>query len=77
MDGYLYLRFFRTLVYICLVGWLLTWAVLLPLYGTSHGNYQQLEKLSYANIDIKIDANRLYTPVFIAWLFLGMCAHAS
>ena len=74
IDGYFYLRFFRTLILICLVGWPITWAVLMPVYATSHKGQEQFDRISYANVDSTIDANRLYAVVFVAWFFLGQCS---
>ena len=75
IDAYLYLRFFRTIVFICLVGWPFTWAVLMPVYGTSHGGQKQFDRISFSNIKTETDAARLFAPTFVAWVFLGICAY--
>ena len=43
----------------------------MPVYGTSHGGLQQFDKISYSNIDSKVDGNRLYATNFVAWIYLG------
>ena len=75
IDAYFYLRFFRTLIIICLIGWPFTWAVLLPLYATSHAGQKQFDRISYSNISLPVDANRLYGVNFVGWVFLGMLCH--
>lgn len=72
IDAYFYLRFFRTVVLICLIGWPFTWAILMPIYATSGAGQKQFDRISYANIKLPQDANRLYGVNFVAWIFLGM-----
>ena len=72
MDAYFFVRYFRVLVVICLIGWPLTWAALMPIYATSHGGQEQFDLLSFSNINTAQDANRLYAPALVAWIFLGM-----
>ena len=71
IDGYFFLRFFKMLVIICAVGWPLTWAGLMPVYGTSHGGQVQFNKISFSNIATSEDGNRLYAPALVAWLYYG------
>lgn len=71
IDGYFYLRFFKMLVIICAVGWPLTWAVLMSVYGTSHKGETQFNKISFSNIDTKVDGYRLYAPTFVSWVYYG------
>ena len=71
IDGYFFLRFFKGLVIICAVGWPLTWAILMSVYGTSHAQKQQFDKISFSNIMTSVDGNRLYAPTFVAWLYYG------
>lgn len=67
-DGYMFLRFFRFLVTICLVGSCITWPILLPINATGNGGATQLDILSFSNVD---DNRRLYAHAIVAWLFLG------
>lgn len=71
LDGYLYLRFFKMIALICLLGVLLTWPILMPVYGTAHAGQKQFDQISYSNIDSAVDANRLYAPLFVGCLFFG------
>lgn len=71
IDGYFFLRFFKMLVIICAVGWPLTWAILMSVYGTSHAAQMQFNKISFSNIDTSVDGNRLYAVTFVAWLYYG------
>ena len=67
-DGYLYLRFFKLLIFICLVGVCITWPVLFPVNITGGGGQKQLDKLSFSNV---ADPNRYYAHALVAWVFLG------
>lgn len=71
IDGYFFLRFFKGLVLICAVGWPLTWAVLMAVYGTSHAGQMQFDKIDFSNIDTKVDGLRLYAPTFVSWVYYG------
>ena len=72
IDGYFFLRFFKLLVMICAVGWPLTWAVLMSVYGTSHGGQMQFDKISFSNIETPVDYYRLFAPTFVAWVYYGL-----
>lgn len=50
LDGYLFLRFLKICVVMCLVGCLITWPVLFPINATGGGGKQQLDLLTFANI---------------------------
>ena len=71
IDGYFFLRFFKMLVIIFAVGWPLTWAVLMSVYGTSHGGLVQFDKIDFSNILASVDGNRLYATNFVAWVYYG------
>ena len=49
IDGYLYLRFWRTIIKITFIGCLITWPILMPVYGTAGGGQKQFNKISYSN----------------------------
>ncbi|KAF3008018.1 hypothetical protein E8E14_002586 [Neopestalotiopsis sp. 37M] len=65
LDGYLFLRFLRTIIFICFVGSCVTWPILFPINATGGGNLSQLEKLGVGNV---ADTRRLWAHVVVAWL---------
>ncbi|TRX99002.1 hypothetical protein FHL15_000344 [Xylaria flabelliformis] len=71
LDAYLFLRFLKILIVICFVGCCITWPVLFPVNITGGGGQNQVDLLSYANIDKNTQSNRYYAHVFIAWIFYG------
>ncbi|KEY66327.1 hypothetical protein S7711_02787 [Stachybotrys chartarum IBT 7711] len=71
IDSYLFLRFLRVCTAICFVSMCITWPILFPVNITGGGGQEQLEILSYANVDIENDPNRLYAHTFVAWLVYG------
>ncbi|PMD30027.1 DUF221-domain-containing protein [Hyaloscypha variabilis F] len=70
LDGYLYLRFLKMLTIICFVGCCLTFPVLFPVNATGGGGQQQLDILSFSNIN-QNGKNRYYAHVFIGWVFFS------
>lgn len=68
LDAYLYLRFLRTVIFICFVGVCITWPVLLPVNATGGGGASQLDRLGFGNV---VYSNHLYAHAIIAWLFFG------
>jgi hypothetical protein len=73
LDAYLFLRFLRMLVVIAFVGCCLLWPILFPINATGGGPKQQLEILSYGNVnkDTPEGQGRYYAHAFSAWLFYG------
>ncbi|KAI0598292.1 hypothetical protein F4775DRAFT_190530 [Biscogniauxia sp. FL1348] len=71
LDAYLFLRFLRVLVTICFVGCCILWPVLFPINATGGGTAQQVDILSYSNVNTDTQKNRYYAHVFMAWLFYG------
>ncbi|KAK0714898.1 hypothetical protein B0H67DRAFT_553526 [Lasiosphaeris hirsuta] len=71
LDAYLYLRFLRMAIILCFVGCCITWPVLFPVNATGGGGQQQLDILSYSNIDNKTQVNRYYAHVFVCWVYFG------
>ncbi|KAF2873533.1 hypothetical protein BDV95DRAFT_567216 [Massariosphaeria phaeospora] len=69
IDGYLFVRFFKVLVGISLMGCLITWPVLFPINITGGGINQQLDKLSMSNV---VDFKRYYAHALVSFLFLGL-----
>lgn len=68
MDGYLFLRFFKLLIFVCFCGCLITWPILFPVYATAGGGQSQLDLISFSNV---VNVNRYYAPCLVAWVFLG------
>ncbi|KAI5362890.1 Putative calcium-dependent channel, 7TM region phosphate [Septoria linicola] len=50
LDGYLFLRFLKISVVICVVGCLITWPVLFPVNATGGGGKTQLDLLTLGNV---------------------------
>lgn len=68
LDAYLFLRYLRMLVLICVVGCALTWPILFPVNATAGGDASQLDKISFSNVN---DPKKLYAHAVVAWIFLG------
>ncbi|KAK6070284.1 hypothetical protein SCUP234_00192 [Seiridium cupressi] len=65
LDGYLFLRFMRTIIFICFVGSCITWPILFPINATGGGNASQLDKLGFGNVS---DPSKLWAHVVVAWV---------
>ncbi|KAK8061576.1 hypothetical protein PG994_007942 [Apiospora phragmitis] len=68
LDSYLFLRFLRTVIFICLVGCALTWPILMPVNATGGGSSTQLDSIGIGNVR---DKKRLYAHALVAWVFFG------
>ncbi|KIW88055.1 uncharacterized protein Z519_11165 [Cladophialophora bantiana CBS 173.52] len=68
LEAYLFLRFLRLTVLICVVGCCLTWPILFPINATGGGGATQLDRISFSNV---ADGRRLYAHAVIAWVFFG------
>ncbi|KAF2752051.1 DUF221-domain-containing protein [Sporormia fimetaria CBS 119925] len=68
LDSYLYLRFLRTLIFICVVGCCLTWPILLPLNANGGGAATELDKLTIGNVS---DGKKLYGHAIISCIFFS------
>lgn len=66
LDAYLYLRFLRTVIFICFVGVCITWPIILPINATGGGHASQLDRLGLGNVYYK---DRLYAHAAVAWVF--------
>lgn len=65
LDAYLFLRFLRVATIIGLVGICITWPILFPINATGMGTAEQLEILSYSNVDTDKSLNRFYAHCFV------------
>ncbi len=68
LDAYLYLRFLKFIIGVCLLGCILTWPILLPANITGGGTATQLDRLSFSNVESK---NILWAHVLVAWVFFS------
>ncbi|KAK6077514.1 DUF221 domain-containing protein [Seiridium cupressi] len=73
LDAYLFLRFLRILTIIAFVGCCFLWPILFPVNATGGGGQQQLDILSYSNVDSSTSSgkNRYYAHAFCAWAYYG------
>ncbi|CAO2657244.1 Nn.00g033700.m01.CDS01 [Neocucurbitaria sp. VM-36] len=68
LDSYLFLRFLRTLIFICIVGAALTWPILMPVNATGGGKAKELNRISIGNVKKK---KHLYAHATVAWVFFS------
>ena len=68
LDSYLFLRFLRTLIFICVVGSALTWPILMPANATGGGKAKELNRLSIGNVK---KPKHLYAHATVAWVFFS------
>ena len=68
LDGYLLLRFLKISVAICFFGCLITWPVLFPVNITGGGGGDQLDMLSFSNVE---DKKRYYAHALISCVLNG------
>lgn len=68
LDSYLFLRFLRTVIFICLVGCALTWPTLMPVNATGGGASSQLDMIGIGNVE---KTHYLYAHAILAWVFSG------
>ncbi|KAH7143821.1 hypothetical protein EDB81DRAFT_508218 [Dactylonectria macrodidyma] len=71
LDAYLFIRYLRIVCGVCFVSLCITWPILFPINATGGGGQEQLEILSYSNINIQTQKNRLYAHAFVAWIVYG------
>lgn len=70
LDGYLYVRFFKILVFMSFVGCLITWPVLFPVNATGGAGQQGFDILSFSNV---AHPASFFAHALIAWVFFGKC----
>lgn len=69
IDAYLFIRFLRVIMIICVLGCCLTWPILFSVNATGGGNASQLDKIAFGNVD---DNKRLYAHAVVAWVYFGL-----
>lgn len=73
IDGYLFVRFFKIVIVISLLGCAITWPVLFPVNATGGGGLSQLDLLSMSNINTNgKNINRYYAQALISLIFLSL-----
>ncbi|KZM24391.1 membrane protein [Ascochyta rabiei] len=73
IDGYLFVRFFKTMIVLCFLGCLITWPVLFPVNATGGAGQEQFDILSMSNVkQTKTNVNRYYAHAIISCIFLGL-----
>lgn len=68
LDSYLYLRFLRTCIFICVIGCIITWPILIPINVRGGGEGTELNRLLIGNVNNK---KLLYAHAIIAWFLFG------
>ncbi|KAI8938029.1 hypothetical protein NX059_005703 [Plenodomus lindquistii] len=68
LDSYLFLRFMRTLIFICVAGVAITWPILGPVNYFGGGRSKELNRFSIGNVK-KTDF--LYAHAIVAWVFFS------
>ncbi|KAF2714913.1 putative DUF221 domain protein [Pleomassaria siparia CBS 279.74] len=68
LDGYLFVRFLKMIVFISVVGCCITWPILLPVNITGGGGQSGLDILSLSNVE---NSARYFAHALIAWVFFG------
>ncbi|KAM7217691.1 DUF221 domain containing protein [Rhypophila decipiens] len=71
LDAYFFIRFLRIVTIITFVGCLITWPVLFPINATGGGGREQLDILTYGNIDAKTKSSRYFAHVLVGWVYYG------
>ncbi|KAI4748591.1 DUF221-domain-containing protein [Aureobasidium sp. EXF-12298] len=71
LDNYLFLRLFKILFTICLIGAIITWPILFPVNATGGAGNKQFDLLSFSNVSIPSHTNYYYAHAILAWVFVG------
>ncbi|KAF1917662.1 hypothetical protein BDU57DRAFT_514015 [Ampelomyces quisqualis] len=73
IDGYLFVRFFKVLIVISLLGCIITWPVLFPVNATGGAGQKQLDLLSMSNVQqTPRNVNRYYAHAVISFIFISL-----
>lgn len=68
LDSYLFLRFLRTLIFVCVVGCVITWPVLMIVNAMGGGKSSELNRISIGNVK---KPELLYAHAIVAWIFFS------
>ncbi|KAH8890372.1 DUF221-domain-containing protein [Thozetella sp. PMI_491] len=66
LDTYLYLRFLRTIIFLCAAGVGLTWPTLMPVNAAGGGTSTQLDRLGIGNVK---NTSHYYAHAVLAWVY--------
>ncbi|KAM0364325.1 hypothetical protein ACHAO7_009404 [Fusarium culmorum] len=74
LDSYLFIRFLRICCFLCFATLCITWLILLPVNITGGNGKEQLEALSYNNINVDDPTKKgtLYIHCFVAWVVYSL-----
>jgi hypothetical protein len=74
IDGYLFVRFFKVLIAISLLGCIITWPVLFPVNATGGAGQEQLDILSMSNVaqTPAKNVNRYYAHAIVSFVFISV-----
>lgn len=74
IDGYLFVRFFKVIIAISLLGCIITWPVLFPVNATGGAGQRQLDLLSMSNIaqTPAKNVNRYYAHALVSFIFISL-----
>lgn len=73
IDGYLFVRFFKVIIAISLLGCIITWPVLFPINATGGNSKQQLDLLTMANVNTDgANINRYYAHAIMSFIFVSL-----
>ncbi|KAJ0164551.1 Uncharacterized protein CTA2_734 [Colletotrichum tanaceti] len=68
LDAFLFLRYLKVLVLICLVGCCITWPTLMVIHANGTGGLSQLDRITIGNVE---DPHIFFIHALIAWIFFG------
>lgn len=71
LDAFLFLRYLKVCTIICFVSLCITWPILFPVNATGKGGQQQLEILSYSNVNVNESPNYFFAHALVAWVVYG------
>jgi hypothetical protein len=70
LDGYFFLRYLRLIFFICLVGIIVLFPILLPINGTGGGGQTGFDILAFVNISAA-NKDRYYAHAIMEWVFFS------
>jgi hypothetical protein len=68
LDGYLYIRFLKMMIFMSLIGCCITWPILFPVNATGGGGESGLDILSFSNVQ---NPTRYFAHALTAWAFFS------
>jgi hypothetical protein len=69
IDGFLFVRYFKTIIVISFLGCCITWPVLFPVNITGGAGNKELDMLSMGNV---VEPYRWFAHALVSWVFLGL-----